>query len=99
MKAAEDGEREKKHSPSLAQQKRTVCVMIQSKMRPALIMPLSSIKMEHCITHNIPPSKRENVGRCTARTRTKAAVESILQELIATLAALAGGRREEQQHH
>lgn len=61
-------------------------------------MPLSSIKMEHCTTHNIPRSKRENVGRCAARTRTKAVVESILQELIVTLAALARGRREEEQH-
>lgn len=99
VKKAEDGERNQNHNPSLAPQKRTACVMIQSKMRPALIMPLSSIKMEHCITHNIPWSKRENVGRCTARTRTKAVVESILQELIVILAVLAEGRREEQQHH
>lgn len=99
VKKAEDGERNQSHNPSLAPQKRTACVMIQSKMRPALIMPLSSIKMEHCITHNIPWSKRENVGRCTARTRTKAVVESILQELIVILAVLAEGRREEQQHH
>lgn len=97
VKKAEDGERDQSHSSSLARQKRTVCVMIQSKMRPALIMPLS-IKMEHCITRNIPWSKRENVGRRTARTRTKAAVESILQELIVILAVLARGRREEQQH-
>lgn len=94
MKEAEDGERDQSHNSSLAPQKRTVCVMIQSKMRPALIMPLS-IKMEHCITRNIPWSQRENVGR---RTRTKAVVESILQELIVILAVLARGRREEQQH-
>lgn len=66
-----DGERNQSRNPSLARQKRTVCVMIQSKMRPALIMPLSSIKMEHCITHNIPRSKRENVGRLRGTRENK----------------------------
>lgn len=62
-------ERKQNHSPT---QTRTMCVMIQSKMRPALIMLLSSIKMELCITHIIfcgaieergpPYSMEENKG-------------------------------------
>lgn len=45
--------REQRESFTPPQQERCVLWFWQSKMRPALIMPLSSIKMELCITHLI----------------------------------------------
>lgn len=66
-------------------------------------MPPHSVKMELCITHNIritySVEQCRNVGRCAAGRRTKAVVESFLQELIEILVAVAGGRRVEQHHH
>lgn len=70
----------------------------QSKMRPALIMPLYTIKMELCIRHTTFYGVMHKCGPWYS-TRTKAVVEMFLQELIAVLVVQTRGGRGEQHHY